>query len=51
MTALREARRPDGTAIDTTVMPIKLTRQMTDVELQAVYAYLKTVPAKPFGNR
>ena len=49
--ALRTGRRPDGTAIDSTVMPIRLLRQMSDVEIAAVYAYLRTVPAKPYGGR
>jgi mono/diheme cytochrome c family protein len=49
--ALRTGRRPDGTSIDSTVMPIRLLRQMTDVETAALYAYLRTVPARPYGNR
>ena len=49
--ALREGRRPDGSAIDTTVMKIRLVREMTDVELKALYRYLRTVPAREFGNR
>lgn len=49
--ALRTGRRPDGTAIDSTVMPIRLLRQMTDVETAALYAYLRTVPARPYGGR
>ena len=50
MTALRSGRRPDGSPIDT-LMPWRLTKHMTDVELRAVYAYLRTVPPKPFGGR
>jgi mono/diheme cytochrome c family protein len=49
--ALRTGRRPDGTAIDSTVMPIRLLRQMDDVEVAAIYAYLRTVPPRPYGNR
>ena len=49
--ALRTGRRPDGTAIDSTVMPIRLLRQMDDVETAALYAYLRTVPERPYGNR
>jgi mono/diheme cytochrome c family protein len=49
--ALREGIRPAGTAIDTTVMPIPLTREMTDLETKAIYMYLKTVPPKAFGGR
>lgn len=46
---LRSGQRPDGTAI--TVMPFESLRQLSDVDAQAVYAYLKTVPARPFGQR
>ncbi|MEP6572513.1 MAG: c-type cytochrome [Gemmatimonadota bacterium] len=45
MTALREGRRPDGTTINP-FMPWRLTRLMTDEEIQAVYRYVKTLPAK-----
>ena len=50
LTALRTARRPDGSAIDPQ-MPVKMTKHMTDTELKALYAYLRTVPAKPYGVR
>ena len=46
---LRSGKRPDGTAIS--VMPFESLRHLNDVDAQAVYAYLKTVPAKPFGQR
>ena len=49
MRALREGKRPDGSPIDTVGMPVPLTRLMTDVEIRAVWAYLRTVPPKPFG--
>lgn len=49
--ALREGVRPNGAPIDTTMMPVPLTREMTDAETKAVYMYLKTVPPKPFGGR
>ncbi len=49
--ALREGKRPDGTAIDSTGMPWPLTREMTDDEIRAVWSYLQTVPPKPYGNR
>jgi len=48
---LRTGRRPDGSAIDSTVMPIRLLRHMDDVELAALYAYLRTVPPREYGNR
>jgi len=46
---LRSGKRPDGTAV--TVMPFESLRQLNDVDVQALHAYLKTVPAKPFGQR
>ena len=48
---LRTGRLPDGTMLDTAEMPIPITRQFDDVEVRAIYAYLRTVPAKPYGNR
>ena len=32
-------------------MPWRLMKEMTDVELKALYAYLRTVPAKAYGGR
>ncbi len=49
--ALREGVRQNGTAIDTTWMPVRLTREMTDQETKAIYFYLKTVPPKATGGR
>jgi len=48
--ALRAGKRPDGSAIKET-MPWKATALMTDDEIRATWIYLKTVPARPFGNR
>jgi mono/diheme cytochrome c family protein len=47
---LRTGKRPDGSAIDS-LMPWRLTKEMTDVELKAVYAYLRTVKPREYGNR
>jgi mono/diheme cytochrome c family protein len=47
---LRTGTRPDGSMLDT-LMPYRLTKEMTDVELKALFAYLKTVPPKDYGNR
>ncbi len=46
---LRSGKRPDGSAIK--VMPFGSLRELNDTDAQAVYAYLKTVPAKPQGQR
>lgn len=41
--AMREGVRPDGSAIDP-AMPWKAMGRMTDVELKAIFAYLKSLP-------
>ena len=43
--ALRNGKRPDGSAIDG-FMPWKAYASMSDDEIAALYAYLRTVPAK-----
>ncbi len=48
--ALREGRRKDGTTIKE-AMPWRAYGQMGDAELKAIYAYLRTVPPLPKGNR
>ena len=48
--ALRDGVKPDGAAINP-AMPFRLTKEMTDDEIRAVWAYLKTVPAREFGAR
>lgn len=48
--ALREGKRPNGTEIDP-FMPVQATKLMTDEDIRAVWAYLRSVPAKPFGGR
>lgn len=46
---LRSGKRPDGTPIK--VMPFESLAKMSDVDAQAVYEFLKTVPARPAGGR
>ncbi len=41
--AMREGKRPDGSAIDP-AMPWQAMGRMTDVELQAIFAYLRSLP-------
>lgn len=48
--AMREGKRADGTAISE-YMPWKAYGQMSDDELRAIYAYLRTVPPLAKGNR
>lgn len=42
-------KRPDGTAIG--VMPFESFSQMSDIDVRALYAFLKTVPARAAGQR
>lgn len=49
-TALREGRRPDGTALSDQ-MPWRVTAKLTDDEIRAIYLYLGTLEARPFGER
>ena len=48
--AMRTGRRPDGTTIDE-FMPWRILGRMTDEEIHALWSYLRSVPAKPFGNK
>jgi cytochrome c553 len=48
--AMREGKRPDGSTLDP-FMPWKEFAKMDDTELRALWAFLRTVPAKPFGQR
>lgn len=43
--ALREGVRPGGTPIDSLAMPWPASGRMTDAEIRAVWAYLRSVPA------
>ncbi|MBC5765585.1 c-type cytochrome [Ramlibacter albus] len=46
---LKSGKRPDGTKIE--VMPFESLSKMNDLDAQALYAYLKTVPPRPAGGR
>ena len=48
--ALREGRRPDGSAINE-FMPWRGYGAMTDTELHALWLYLRSVPPRPTGTR
>ena len=45
MAMLRSGKRPDGTAIS--VMPFESLGKLSDVDAQALHAYLQTVPRQP----
>jgi len=47
---IRTGKRPDGSAVST-VMPFGSLKNMSDVDLDAMYAFLKTVAAKDAGGR
>jgi len=49
-TALREGKRPDGTAIDP-FMPWATFKQMSDTELDAVWMFLQALPPRESGTR
>jgi mono/diheme cytochrome c family protein len=48
--AMREGQRPDGTVLDA-FMPWNVFRKMSDADLNALWMYLRSVPAKEFGNK
>jgi mono/diheme cytochrome c family protein len=48
--AIREGKRKDGSAISDE-MPWKAYSAMSDEELKAIYAYLRSVPPTAIGNR
>jgi cytochrome c553 len=48
--ALREGRRPDGTAINE-FMPWRNYASMSDLDLQALWLYLRSVPPKATGGK
>lgn len=47
---LRSGKRPDGTAIST-VMPFGAFSQMNEVDMEALYLYLQSLPPRALGNR
>ncbi len=48
--AMRTGLRPDGTRMDE-FMPWRQFAHMTNDELRAIWLYLQSVPAKPFGHK
>jgi len=46
----REGKKRDGSAVNT-FMPWQAMGRFTDTELDALWAYLRTVPAMPKGHR
>ncbi len=49
--ALREAKRPDGTTLQAPMSNVApFAAKMTDTELQALFAYLQSLPPMPTGR-
>jgi mono/diheme cytochrome c family protein len=48
---LRTGYRPDGSMVDTAHMAIRITKHLDDTEVKALYAFLRTVPERDYGNR
>jgi cytochrome c553 len=44
--ALRDGVVPGGRRLQTDYMPVRVTRNFTDEEISALYAYLRSLPAK-----
>ena len=49
--ALRDGVARGGRKLDTERMPVAMTRQLTDPEIGALYAYFRSLPPKPWGQR
>lgn len=49
-TVLRTGKMKSGKMLDP-FMPIEMTKNFSDVETEALFAYLKAQPPVPFGNR
>lgn len=47
---LRTGKRPDGHPVSA-VMPFETLRNLNDTDVGALYAFLKTLPARPAGGR
>jgi hypothetical protein len=49
--AMREGKTPDGRTLNPRQMPYPVFAHLTDVEVEAMYRFLRTVPARPAGER
>jgi len=47
---LRDGRRPDGSAVSR-VMPFEALARINDIDAEAMYLYLKSLPPRPAGQR
>jgi mono/diheme cytochrome c family protein len=51
ITTMRTGITPDGRELQNQYMPWQVFGQMTDEELQGLFAYLKSLPPAETGNR
>lgn len=47
----REGTRPDGSAVSSNMPWQAFGQQMTDADIEALYAYLQSIPALPYNTR
>ena len=45
----KSGKRPDGATVR--VMPFESLRELSDVDVQALHVFLKSLPARAAGNR
>jgi hypothetical protein len=45
----RSGKAPDGRAVQ--VMPFPTLKQMSDTDVEALFLYLKSLPAQPSGTK
>jgi cytochrome c553 len=50
MTAMRTGKRPDGSEINGNYMPWRSTAEMNNVELEALYHFFQSLPARDLGS-
>jgi hypothetical protein len=50
-TLMRDGRRPDGSLVDQDNMNVERTSRYTDEELDALWAFLRSVPPRPYGEQ
>ena len=47
--SLREGKRPDGRLLDP-IMPVAYTKNLSDIEIEAMYLYFQSLPKVPLGR-
>ncbi len=48
--AMRFGQLPEGVVMDSLAMPIAVSREYTDEELAALFAYFRALPPRPYGG-